>query len=197
MKITRRSFTNSLMGGAIAATSSLPSLGSALAAGKDAVLTDDGLHYQPWFLESFLELADDHSTASDSGKHFAIMWELKNCPYCAKTHEVNLADQKISSFIQENFDVLQLNVIGSRKVMDFDGEELSEKKLAKKYGVRFTPTIQFFPKEFKDLESVSPLDREIARLPGYMEPNKFLSIFQYVASETYKTKSLNKYLSAG
>mgnify|MGYP000269701164 CR=1 FL=1 len=197
MKITRRAFTNALMGGATAAASSLSLLKNGLAAGAEAVLTDDGLHYQPWFLESFLELADDHSTANDSEKHFAIMWELKNCPYCAKTHEVNLADQKISGFIQDNFDVLQLNVIGSRKVIDFDGEELSEKKLAKKYGVRFTPTVQFFPKEFKDLESISPLDREIARLPGYMEPNKFLSIFQYVASETYKIKSLNKYLAAG
>jgi len=28
-------------------------------------------------------------------------------------------------------------------VTDFDGEVLSEKALAKKYGVRFTPTFQF------------------------------------------------------
>ena len=42
--------------------------------------------------------------------------------------------------------MLQLNIIGSRKVTDFDGSELSEKALAAKYSVRFTPTFQFFPR---------------------------------------------------
>src|SRR5664280_2871633 len=109
------------------------------------MLTDDGLYKEPWFLESFLELADDIEAAHKQGKRFVIMWELKGCPYCKETHFVNFARGDISDYIKANFEVLQLNIIGSRKVTDFDGAELSEKAMAAKYGVRFTPTFQFFP----------------------------------------------------
>ena len=73
------------------------------------------------------------------------MWELRGCPYCRETHLVNFARPDIEDYIKSNFEVLQLNIIGSRKVTDFDGTEISEKALAAKYGVRFTPTFQFFP----------------------------------------------------
>ena len=111
----------------------------------EPVLTEDGLYRQPWFLESFLELADDLAAAANSGKRFAVMWELRGCPYCRETHLVNFARADIADYIKANFDILQLNIIGSRKVTDFDGTEISEKALAAKYGVRFTPTFQFFP----------------------------------------------------
>ena len=48
----------------------------------EPMLTDDGLYKEPWFLESFLELADDLEAAHRQGKRFAIMWELKGCAYC-------------------------------------------------------------------------------------------------------------------
>ena len=73
------------------------------------------------------------------------MWELRGCPYCRETHLVNFAEQEITSYIRANFEVLQLNLIGSRKVIDFDRQELAEKDLAQKYAIRFTPTFQFFP----------------------------------------------------
>ena len=109
------------------------------------MLTDDGLYRQPWFLESFLELADDLDGATKAGKRFAVMWELRGCPYCKETHLVNFARPEIEDYIKANFEILQLNIVGSRKVTDFDGTEISEKALAAKYGVRFTPTFQFFP----------------------------------------------------
>src|SRR2546430_8044349 len=86
-----------------------------------AVLTEDGLYKQPWFLESFLELADDLQGAANLGKRFAIMWELRGCPYCRETHLVNFARPDIEEYIKGNFEILQLNITGSRKVTDFDG----------------------------------------------------------------------------
>src|SRR5450759_5743956 len=58
---------------------SLAVIGSARA---EPMLTDAGLYKEPWFLESFLELADDLEAAHKQGKRFVIMWELKGCPYC-------------------------------------------------------------------------------------------------------------------
>ncbi len=47
---------------------------------EEPILTDDGLYRQPWFLESFLDLADDLEGARKEGKRFVIMWELRGCP---------------------------------------------------------------------------------------------------------------------
>lgn len=190
---SRRQFTGSALAGLSFASAGFGSI----AAATGAELNEDGLHYQPWFLDSFLELGDDLTTAGEAGKHFAVMWELKGCPYCAETHNVNFAQNRISDFIRSNFDVLQLNFIGSRLVTDFDGEEISEKDLAKKYGVRFTPTIQFFPKNAEGLADKQPRKREVARMPGYMKPDHFLTMFQYVASESYNSKSFREYLKTG
>jgi len=160
------------------------------------VLTDDGLYRQPWFLESFLELADDLQGAANAGKRFAIAWELRGCPYCKETHLVNFARPDIESYIKANFEILQLNIIGSRKVMDFDGSEISEKALAAKYGVRFTPTFQFFPESIASLAAKPPEKREVARAPGYLKPEDFLALFRFVREKGYETKSFRDYLRA-
>ena len=135
------------------------------------ILTDDGLYKQPWFLESFLDLADDLEGARKEGKRFVIMWELKGCPYCKETHFVNFAQPRIADYVKANFEVLQLNIIGSRKVTDFDGAELSEKDLAAKYGVRFTPTFQFFGEAAATLKTLPPAQtRSGALLPATCGP---------------------------
>jgi len=162
----------------------------------EPILTDDGLYKEPWFLESFLELGDDLEGAARQGKRFVVMWELKGCPYCKETHFVNFAQPRISDYIRSNFEVLQLNIIGSRKVIDFDGEELSEKAMAAKYGVRFTPTFQFFPESPEGLKDRPPAKREVARAPGYLRPNDFLAFFRYVREKAYRTKSFREFIKS-
>jgi len=158
------------------------------------VLTEEGLYTESWFLESFLELRDDLAEAADSGKRFAIMWELKGCPYCRETHFVNLQDPEIRAFLEENFVILQLNLQGSRAVVDFDGEELEERALARKYGVRFSPTFMFLPAEGDGLGDKPVSDREVARLPGYFRPPHFLAMFRYVHEEAYRQEKFRSYL---
>jgi thioredoxin-related protein len=160
------------------------------------ILTDDGLYKEAWFLESFLDLADDLEGARKEGKRFVVMWELKGCPYCKETHFVNFAQPRIADYVKTNFEVLQLNIIGSRRVTDFDGAELSEKELAAKYGVRFTPTFQFFGEGTTPLTSLPPAKREVARAPGYMLPDDFLALFRYVREKAYETKSFRDYLKS-
>jgi len=162
----------------------------------EPILTDDGLYKEPWFLESFLDLADDLESTRKEGKRLAIMWELKGCPYCKETHFVNFARADVSDYIKSNFEVLQLNIIGSRKVTDFDGSELSEKEMAAKYGVRFTPTFQFFGERAAELKALPPQKREVARAPGYLRPDDFLAMFRYVREKAYEKGSFRDYLKA-
>jgi thioredoxin-related protein len=186
MKTTRRE----LIAGsaALAAGFAMPSVHA------EPVLTEDGLYREPWFVESLLELPDDLASAAQAGKRFAIMWELRGCPYCRETHLVNFARTDIAGYIKANFDVLQLNIIGSRKVTDFDGSEISEKALAAKYGIHFTPTFQFFPESADGLAALTAEKREVARLPGYLMPDDFLAMFRYVREKGYETKSFRDYV---
>ena len=158
---------------------------------KEPALGENGLYVQPWFLQSFLDLREDLEEAAQKGKRFAIFWEQKGCPYCKETHLVNLAKPEISEYIQKHYVVLQLDLWGARKVKDFDGKELSEKALAQKYGVRFTPTVQFFP--LKAEEKKAGREIEVARMPGYMRPFPFFAMFQYVQDEGYKSGAFRDY----
>lgn len=185
MKMNRRQVLMGMSG----AAALLPARGRA-----EAVLTDDGLYRQPWFLESFLELGDDLDAAAAAGKRFAVMWELRGCPYCRETHLVNFARPDIADYVRSNFEVLQLNIVGARKVKDFDGAEIGEKALAAKYGVRFTPTVQFFPERGAGLGDRPPAQREVARAPGYLRPDDFLALFRFVREKAYETKTFREYL---
>jgi thioredoxin-related protein len=187
--VSRRSVLAGSAWGALA-------LGLGTEAPAEAVLTEDGLYRQPWFLDSLLELADDLEDAARKSKRFAIMWELRGCPYCKDTHLVNFAKPEIETFVKERFDVLQLNVIGAREVTDFDGERLPEKRLAEKYGIRFTPTFQFFPERAEGLGARRPREREVLRTQGYFVPARFLAMFKFVAERAYEKGSLADYLKA-
>lgn len=160
------------------------------------ILGDDGLYRQSWFLESFLELKDDLDGAAKANKRLCVMWELRGCPYCKETHLVNFAKPEVTSFIRERFDILQLNIIGSKEVTDFDGQKLSEKALAEKYGVRFTPSFQFFAASSEGLDRKAPREREVARAQGYLQPDHFSAMFRFVAEGAYERMSLREYLKA-
>jgi thioredoxin-related protein len=194
--ISRRQVMLSLAGGLTLPATALLSVNALAEDGAKPILTDDGLYKQSWFLESFLELADDLAGAARAGKRFAVIWELRGCPYCKETHFVNFARPDISSYIRQRFDILQLNLIGAREVIDFDGEKLSENRLAKKYGVHYSPTFQFFPETAAGLAPRKPREREVARAQGYLDPAHFLGMFSFVAEKAYEQQTLRNYLRA-
>lgn len=158
------------------------------------VKTDTGLLAQSWYLNSFLELQADLANASEKGKRFVVVWAQKGCPYCEKMHEKNFTIPAVTDYVRKHFDVLQLNLHGERRVTDFDGEVLPENDLARKYGVTYTPTIQFFPADPAEAEGRPGHKAEIERVAGYLEPVPFLAVFKYVADETYRDVGLRAYL---
>ncbi|WID98689.1 thioredoxin family protein [Bosea vestrisii] len=167
--ITRRG----LMAGTIVMMAAVPALAKAR-------LGEDGLYQEDWYLESFLDLAEDLGTASQGGKRFAILWGLRNCPACRRMHEVHLADPAIETYIRDNFAVLHLNILGAREVTDFDGSKLTEKAFAARYGIEGTPAIQFFPTSVSGLAAKAPKEREVARMASLPDPQAFIAQFRAV-----------------
>ena len=191
--LSRRLF--SLTAVAAAGTLALAGRGHGAETGDDGpAIGGNGLHTQPWFLESFLELSDDLAEAAGAGKSFAVLWEQRGCPYCREMHRVNFADERIASYIKSNFVVLQLDLWGSREVTDFDGEALEERKLARKWGVNFTPTINFFPKDPKEVAGKDGRAAEVFRMPGYFKPFHFYSMFEYIHGRKYEEIGFQRFL---
>lgn len=157
-------------------------------------LGDDGLYNMDWYLESFLDLAEDLAATTAKGKRFAIMWGLKGCPACKRMHEVHMMDPKIESYIRDNFEILHLNILGAREVTDFGGAKLGEKPLSAAYNVRVTPAIQFFPEKADGLAALKGQAREVFRMPGLPEPAEFLAMFRYVREKAYDTAPFDAWL---
>ena len=110
-------------------------------------------------------------------------------------HTVNLARPEINSYIAENFAILQLNMWRSRTVTDFDGEELEERALARKWPVNFTPTICYFPTTIDPGQNASSgRDLEVMRMPGYFKPFHFVSMSEYVRQGAYENIAFQRYL---
>lgn len=168
-------------------------LGFAFAAQAQEV-GGDGLHKQPWFLDSFLEFGDDLKDAAAEGKDLMVIIEQEGCPYCRELHRVNFARTDIADYIQAHFVVVQLDLYGSRQTVDFDGEAMEEKDLVWKWAAQFTPTTIIFSAE--NAGSTNALEAEVFRMPGYLKPFHYMTSLEYVATDAYKTEGFQRFLKA-
>lgn len=192
MKLDRRSFVS----GSIAMGASVAAPNAFAAGGGELARDDDGLYTQPWFHQSFLDLKEDLGEASAAGKHLAVIWEQRGCPYCRELHRVNFAKKSILSYMSKNFVILQLNMWGSREVTDFDGKTMGERELAQRWNVIFTPTMMFFPSDVKAVAGKSGKDAEAFRMPGYFKPFHFLTMLEFVHEGAYKSENFQRYIQA-
>jgi thioredoxin-related protein len=103
-----------------------------------------------WFKQSFLDISEDVAEAKKNNKHLMLFIDLDGCPYCTKMlNESFFASNPTSDFIKKHFDVVNLNVKGSREVTWDEKTTLSEKDLAIKLGVEYSPTVLFLDENKK------------------------------------------------
>jgi thioredoxin-related protein len=191
---SRRQFIAAAGAASLAQAISAPAVAQTPAGVTKPHLAEDGMYHFDWYLESFLDTADDIATARQNNKRLAVIWSQKGCIYCKQMAEQHFQDPKIVAYVRENFEVVHLNLFGSREVTDLDGKKRGERATAQMYGVRLTPTIQFFPESAEGLSARPPLQREAARMPGLLEPAKFLAMFQFVREKGYEKMSFDQWL---
>jgi thioredoxin-related protein len=149
-----------------------------------ANLGDDGLHKQPWMRDTFKDLQEDLAEANAEGKRLVLMVEQRGCIYCKKMHEEIYPREEISSYIDENFFVVQLNLHSDAEMVDFDGEALSEKAAARKWGILFTPTVIFLPEEVE--EGATAQNAAVAIMPGAFGAQTTYDMFVWVNEKLYE-----------
>ena len=148
-----------------------------------AELGDDGLHKTPWMRDTFKDLREDLEEARGEDKRLMLMFEQRGCIYCTKMHEEVFPTPEIANYIEENYFVVQLNLHGDIEVTDFDGETLSEKQMARKWGILFTPTLMFLPHEVPE-DATAP-QAAVAVMPGAFGKGTTLDMLTWVNEERY------------
>lgn len=146
----------------------------------------DGIYHQDWFLNSFLDLKEDLAAANANGKRLAVIFEQRGCLYCTKMHTEVLSQRYINDYVRSNFDIIQLDLWGAREVTDFDGTVLTEKKLAERWRIQFTPSIVFFKDDLTGLEGKWGRDVEVLRMMLGIGPGTFYDVFTWIAHRVYE-----------
>ena len=148
-----------------------------------AELGDDGLHKQNWMRDTFKDLREDLDEANMEGKRLVLMFEQRGCIYCSKMHKDVYSRDNVSNYIDENFFVVQLNLHGDLEVTDFDGEVLSEKAMARKWNILFTPTVLYLPQEVDD--SLTAPEASVSFMPGAWSAGTTFDMLTWVKEERY------------
>lgn len=167
------------------AAAALLALGLTTAIPAAAVeLGDDGLHKTDWMRDTFKDLREDLAEANAEGKRLAIIMEQRGCVYCTQMHEEVFPQPVLADYIRDNFFVVQMNLHGDTEVTDFDGEALSEKQAARKWGMLFTPTILFLPEEVAEDQTAA--QSAVAVMPGAFGLGTTIDMFTWVAEKRYE-----------
>lgn len=149
-----------------------------------AEVGDDGLHKTAWMRDTFKDLREDLEEANAEGKRLVLFFEQRGCIYCTKMHKEVFPKPEVSKYIEDNYFVVQLNLHGDTEVTDFDGEAMTEKQMARRWNVLFTPTILFLPEEVG--ESMTAQQAAVAVMPGAFGPGTTLDMFTWVAEKRYE-----------
>ena len=178
------------LGATLLALSLLPA-GNLLAADPPGAFDIDdtprqiGLHKPEWFELSFLDFREDLERALERGKKgLSIYFGMDHCPYCEAMIENNLAEPDIRQYFSEHFDVVAVDVQGSREVVTLDGETMSERTFAVQRRLNFTPAFTFFDGD----------GNEIHRIRGYYPPYRFRAALEYVVDRHDREWSFREYL---
>ena len=152
-----------------------------------AELGDDGLHKPAWLRDTFKDLQEDHAEAKAEGKRLLVLVEQRGCVYCRDMHENTFSDSRVKTLLEDDFFPVQVNLHGDIEIIDLDGDALSEKAAARKWGVLFTPTIILMPMEIDDTRSLA--DQAAAVMPGAFSPGTTLDLLTWVKEERYLDQS--------
>jgi thioredoxin-related protein len=143
-----------------------------------------------WFSEGFLDLPEEVADAARAGKRLLVYFGQDGCPYCKALMVANFGAGPVAAKITEqtrrHFVAIALNIWGDREVHWLDGTRVSEKELARRLAVQFTPTLLFLETD----------GRIVLRLNGYQPPERFGPIVDWVAGRRDRVESLAEYMVA-
>lgn len=138
-----------------------------------------------WFSLSLLDFKDEIPEAARQGKRVMVYFGQDGCPYCKALMVGNFGPGPIADKTKKHFVAIAINLWGDADVTWIDGRKTTEKALARDLGVQFTPTLLFFETD----------GRLVLRLNGYLPPERFTHVLDWVIERRDRELSLAEYLA--
>lgn len=145
------------------------------------------IDYPAWFNQNpFNNLSEVLAESNATGKKGVfVLYTTEGCSYCDHFIRQALADPAIASKVQGNFESVGLEIFDDTELTTPEGTVKSVKQFAADEKVQFSPTILFYGNDGK----------RIFRKTGYLSPEKFDQVLNYLTEGHYKTQPFKNYIS--
>ena len=133
--------------------------------------------YQYFFEQSLGDLTEELEIAREEGKRGVfVFFELDECPFCHRMKQTVLNQPEVQEYFRSRFHSLAVDIEGDVEIVDFAGNDTTQKEFARANRVRATPLMAFFDLDgkmvFKYIGATSSVD-------------EFLWMGEYVAEQVY------------
>lgn len=129
------------------------------------------LHLEPGWHSAPL----DFRTLADTNRPLLILFEQKRCASCDELHQDIFRREEVRTLL-EQFTVVVLDSWGKEKVTLHSGEKITERALARRLGIHYSPTLIF----------QQPDGEELFRTEAYLKTFHTRAAMRYVLEEQYR-----------
>jgi len=139
--------------------------------------------YEYFFQQSLGDLTEELEIAREEGKKGVfVFFEMDECPFCHRMKMTVLNQVEVQENFNANFHSLAIDIEGDIEIVDFAGDEITQKEFARKNRVRATPVMAFY-----DLDG-----NQVTKYTGATSGSEeFLWLAEYVTEGVYKLKDDN------
>ena len=151
---------------------------------KETVIRD----YSNFFDESLNDLQEEKEIAAEEGKKgILLMFEMDECPFCARMKKTVLNRGKVQDYYREHFRILTVDIEGDLELTDFEGKDTTQKTFSlEQFRVRATPVFQFLDLEGKPIKN--------GRLTGASkDADEFMMLGKYIVEGVNKKMPFIRY----
>jgi len=173
------------------ATSSTDKTVSTKTTGATANSKNEIREWSEFFDESLDDLKEEKQVAKEENKKaILIMFEMDECPFCARMKRTVINKAKVQDYYRKNFRILSVDTEGDLELTDFNGKTTTQKDFSLKQNrVRATPVFQFYDLKGKPLKN--------GRLTGVTRnAEEFLLLGKFIAEGHNKNMSFAKFKRA-
>lgn len=139
--------------------------------------------YRYFFEQSLGDLTEELDIAKEAGKKGVfVFFEMDECPFCHRMKRTVLNQPEIQDYFKQHFHSLSIDIEGDIEIIDFEGNDTSQKEFASKNRVRATPVMAFY-----DLEG-----NQVVRYTGAASgTEEFKWLAEFYLKGIYKMKDDN------
>jgi thioredoxin-related protein len=136
--------------------------------------------YQYFFESSLGDLTEELQIARENGKQgIFVFFEMDECPFCHRMKQTVLNQPDVQEYFKKRFHSLSIDIEGDIEIVDFKGNDTTQKEFARSNRVRATPLLAFY-----DLQG-NLLFKYVGATAGKEE---FIWMGEYIADQVYLQK---------